>query len=200
MNLNLGGRTSKLIWSSGIVGSLVFVISAVYLNSPTIEHSLESKEFQLISKQDKKFKIYERIFKRHKHLLISINLDDLMGEKTSISEGSVALGFWCDNNLKRKHFFVDLDGFKRFCALSMGDVLWLEKNKEKPIIEPIEFNKKSENFQNKLFSQFNLDWNGDLDKSYEIWKNQCEWELSKPYSIENKGKREAIGNYCLGEE
>ncbi|AEW45273.1 hypothetical protein MHC_02035 [Mycoplasma haemocanis str. Illinois] len=198
MNLNLGGRNPKLLWGSGIVGSLVFIISAVYWNSPTIGHSLESKEFQLISKQDRKFKIYERTFRRHKHLLISINLDGLMGEKTSISEGSVALSFWCDNNLKRKHFFVNLGEFKSFCALSMGDVLWLEKNKENPVINVDKFNIDEEKIKG-LFPKFNLTWNDDVGKSYEIWKNQCEWELSKPYSIENKGKQELIRNHCLSE-
>ncbi|AEG73275.1 hypothetical protein MHF_1021 [Mycoplasma haemofelis Ohio2] len=54
--------------------------------------------------------LYIRSFRRNKGILIHMDLDDFMNESTGDEEGAVALGIWCDSHLRRKRYFVSLDG------------------------------------------------------------------------------------------
>ncbi|AEG73271.1 hypothetical protein MHF_1017 [Mycoplasma haemofelis Ohio2] len=200
MNLNLEGKASKLAWGLGIVGSLVLIISSIYWISPTVQDSLEDQELQLISKSNESIDLYKRSFKRHKNTLISIGVDDFINENTVEDEGSVALHIWCDANLRSKRWLVNLDGYKRFCALSMGDVLWLDK-KDEGIINSHRFfilEEEDKRFSSRLFSKFGLTWKNDKHiDNYEIWKSRCESELSEPYSYLNKHLKTDIKDNCF---
>ncbi|AEW45619.1 hypothetical protein MHC_03795 [Mycoplasma haemocanis str. Illinois] len=198
MHINLEGKTSKLAWGLGIIGSLVFISSSVYLVSPTVKDSLEDQEFQLISKLDERIDLYKRSFRRHKNSLISMALDDFINENTVEDEGSVALQIWCDANLRSKRLLVNWDGYKRFCALSMSDVLWLDKKDEGLISLNTFKDKESKNrlFSNILFPKFGLTWT-EKAENYEIWKSRCEFELSEPYSYLNKHLKADIKDNCL---
>ncbi|CBY92947.1 hypothetical protein HF1_09390 [Mycoplasma haemofelis str. Langford 1] len=191
------GKTSKLAGGLGIVGTLVLTVSSVYWFSPTIEDSLKQQEFQLISKLNEKEGLYIRSFRRNKGILIHMDLDDFMNESTGDEEGAVALGIWCDSHLRRKRYFVSLDGYKKFCALSMGDVLWLGKKDEK-LIDLKKFMHLHKYFQEKIFPKFHLVWDSsNLGRNYTTWKGWCEWELSEPYSSKNKYKKDEIKKYCF---
>ncbi|CBY92942.1 hypothetical protein HF1_09340 [Mycoplasma haemofelis str. Langford 1] len=200
MNLNLEGKASKLAWGLGIVGSLVLIISSIYWISPTVQDSLEDQELQLISKSEKSVDLYKRSFRRHKNTLISIGVDDFISENTVEDEGSVALHIWCDANLRSKRWLVNLDGYKRFCALSMGDVLWLDK-KDGNLITKNNFifrELNDQRFSSRIFFKFGLTWkNGKHTDNYEIWKSRCESELSEPYSYLNKHLKTDIKDNCF---
>ncbi|CBY92506.1 hypothetical protein HF1_04980 [Mycoplasma haemofelis str. Langford 1] len=196
--------SSKLMWGTWILSSLIFIFLTTYLSATTIEDSLEGQGLRLVSKLVDKTDLYERSFKRGRNLLIGMNLDGFMSDGTLDDEGAIALGIWCDNELKKKHFFVSLEGYRRFCALSMGDVLWLEKNKfhEKVMEEESWLNHAKEvvgydRFRNEFFSRFGLDWEDDYKRNYLTWKNWCEWELSEPYSLKNIDIRNIIRDNCL---
>ncbi|AEW45624.1 hypothetical protein MHC_03820 [Mycoplasma haemocanis str. Illinois] len=197
MNLNLEGKTSKLAWGLGILGTLLFISASVYWISLTVEDSIKQQEFQLISRLKEKKDLYIRSFRRNKGIFIHMGLHNFTDKKTEDEEGAVALSIWCDSNLRRKRHFINLDGYHRLCTLSMGDVLWLNKKSEN-LINLDKFPSNLETFQYQLFPYFKLSWDSiDWMRNYRTWKNWCEWKLSEPYSYKNKYKKDAIQRFCF---
>ncbi|AEG73088.1 hypothetical protein MHF_0824 [Mycoplasma haemofelis Ohio2] len=197
MNLALGGNASKLAWGVGILGSLSIIVSATYLTAPTIREALDDQGYRLISESQDKEELYGRSFRRYRNILIDMNIDGQMGDWIEDDEGSIALSLWCDHNLSKKRFFVSTSGYKQFCSLSMGDVLWLDK-KDQRVLDIAKFLdlEKQKRFSKELFPKLQLTFN-ELKEAYDIWKNWCEFELSKPYFFESGRIKNIIKVNCL---
>ncbi|AEW45446.1 hypothetical protein MHC_02920 [Mycoplasma haemocanis str. Illinois] len=204
MNYALGVNTSHLAWGVGVLGFLSTVISFTYWTAPPIGVALEDEGYRLISESRDKEELYRRSFLRNKNVLIDMNLDGQMNDGIEDDEGSIALNIWCDLNLSKKLFFVSLTKYKQFCALSMSDVLWLEKKGQQTLnINKFHYilGKPEGRFKNTLFPRFRLTWDDkNLKRSYDIWKNWCEFELSKPYFFESGRIKNTIKVNCMMDE